>query len=296
MTLGYDYIKCALCTFVGTRIMGHVTKVHGLDRATYEARHGRATAAIVRDRYSKANAANGDWVTRAKTAGVDLTERMRKMGESVRARIMSDPDERMRRSKLAQTTIVAYARSEEGREKSSQAAQETSARPEIITARAAQLAAWRARCPDEFHEKCVAAMHSFKTTKPEWALLAFLQAQFPCHEFKGNQRITALCFVINKSRKRQIDIMSHLRKIIVEFDGPLHFMNIESWDQLQLVQAKDRELDDGATALGYLVIRVGCDMVDKRTGEPTDECKAALRDAVANGRLGECRRIGRVYA
>jgi very-short-patch-repair endonuclease len=72
-------------------------------------------------------------------------------------------------------------------------------------------------------------------------------------------------------------------------------MNVESWDQLQLTQAKDRELDEGATALGYLVIRVGCDMVDKRTGELTETCKIALRDAVENGRLGECRRIGSVY-
>jgi hypothetical protein len=276
--------------------MGHVTKEHGLNRETYEGRFGPATAASVADRYSKSGAKNGGWLGVRVGRGEDVSEYKARLSAAVRESIMSNPTERERRSKLAQTTIVAYAKSDEGRQKSSQAAQETSARPEIVAARSAQLAAWRARCPDEFHDKCVAAMQSYKTTKPEFALLAFLCAQFPGHEFKGNQRITAPCFTINKSHKRQIDVMSHSCKVIVEFDGPLHFMNVESWDQLQLVQAKDRELDEGATALGYLVIRVGCDMVDKRSGEPTDECKAQLRDAVANGRLGECRRIGKVYA
>ena len=139
-------------------------------------------------------------------------------------------------------------------------------------------------------------MHRLQTTKPERELLAFLKSEFPEHGFKGNQQLMASCFTINRTCRRQLDIFSKLRKVIVEFDGPLHFMNVESWDQLELVQTKDRELDEGATALGYLVIRVGCDMVDKRTGEPTDECKTALHDAVMNGRLGECRRIGNVYA
>lgn len=139
-------------------------------------------------------------------------------------------------------------------------------------------------------------MHRLQTTKPERELLAFLKVEFPEHGFKGNQQLMAPCFTLNKTSRRQLDIFSKSRKVIVEFDGPLHFMNVESWDQLELVQAKDRELDEGATAQGYLVVRVGCDMVDKRTGEPTDECKASLRDAVVNGRLGELHRIGKVYA
>lgn len=138
-------------------------------------------------------------------------------------------------------------------------------------------------------------MHRLQTTKPERELLAFLKVEFPEHDFKGNQQLMAPCFTFNKTSRRQLDIFSKSRKVIIEFDGPLHFMNVESWNQLEHVQAKDRELDEGATALGYLVIRVGCDMVNKHTGEPTDECKAALSNAVANERLGECRRIGRVY-
>lgn len=35
--------------------------------------------------------------------------------------------------------------------------------------------------------------------------------------------------------------------------------------------------------------------VEEMGDELTDECKAALRDAVANGRLGECKCIGKVH-
>ena len=293
---GVDYVRCGLCTYVGTRIMGHVSKEHGMERAAYEQEFGPATAAAVAARYSQTGAQNGGWLGVRIGRGEDVSGYKRKMGDAVRESIMTNPAERERRSKLAQTTIVAYARSKEGREKSSQAAQETSARPEIIAARAAQLGAWRARCPDEFYDKCISAMHSFSTSKPERAVLEFLKSEFPTYDFKGNQQLMATCFAINRTSRRQLDVFSKLRKIIVEFDGPLHFMNVESWDQLERVQAKDRELDEGATALGYLVIRVGCDMVDKRTGEPTEACRAALRDAVQNGRLGECRRIGSVYS
>lgn len=290
-----DYVRCGLCTFIGTRIMGHVKKHHQLSRVEYETMWGQASSNSTKERYSEHHKRCGSWITKAKAAGEDLSEWKQKMGAGVRKSIMSNPAERERRSKLASSTIGAIAQTAEGRKRSSDAAKITSARPEIQEARAGKLRAWRKRCPDEFRDKCIDAMHKLQTTKPERALLAFLQAEFPTFEFKGNQQLMAPCFVLNRTTRRQLDVLSKSRRIIVEFDGPLHFKNIEKWDQLALVQAKDKELDEGATSLGYIVIRVGADQAAGSSGELTVECKEQLRRIIAGARPGNLYKIGQVY-
>lgn len=291
---GIDYVKCGLCTFVGARIMRHVEDHHALKRSLYEAEYGSATAVATRERYSACNKVGGDWINRAKAAGQDITGWKQKMATSVRTAIMSNPDERKRRSELAKMTIGTIARSSEGRKRSSDAAKITSARPEIQKARAGKLRAWRESHQDDFYTKCVANEKRNWKSKPEAQLFAFLSTEFPQFEFKQNQQLMASCFT-NKTRRRQIDVMSRSRRIIVEFDGALHFRNIAKWNQLDAVIARDEELNAVAISHGYIVIRIGYDQAAKSSGELTDACKRMIRNVLATATPGSIHKIGEVY-
>lgn len=238
-----------------------------------------ATSSKSRNRYSEVNKSNGDWIKRKNKAGDDLSEYKTKMGNAVRASIMSNLAERQRRSDLATKTIGTWARSDIGRKTSSDAAKLTSARPEIIVARTKQLRDWREREPEKFSELMLKNA-GYHPTKPELVTLDFVKSVFPDHEFKRNQRLMSReYFHMTQSQKRQIDIMSQKFKIIIEIDGFVHFRNITTWNQLKVVKKKDAELNHGGVMLGYTMIRIAEDQWNNKS-ELNDVCKTKLVDAI----------------
>jgi very-short-patch-repair endonuclease len=242
----------------------------------YVSKHGPVLSSSAQATFNRTGHDNFDWINRAKQAGDNLSEYRVKMGKAVSDVIMNDLEERSRRSKL----MGELNKSPEGRERSSVTAKRTSARPEIITVRTENLRAWREREPEKF-QAIITKMIGYRTTKPEKATLAFLQGEFPEHDFKGNRQLRSnQYFIMNKSRIRQIDIMSRSRMFIVEVDGHIHFHNISQWDQLALVQAKDVELNDALPRMGYTLVRISSDQWNAHTGEISDACKHRLIDLV----------------
>lgn len=272
------------------RIAGHVKNVHKFEKNEYERLYGKTNCVATIKRYSNCNKKNGDWITRKKADGVDLSDYKSKMSKSVSNAIMSNPDERKRRSillgKLNQTDVA--------KKRSSDSAIRTSARPEILEARSKKLAEWRLREPEKFYENCISKLIAFKTSKPEKWLRDWVQNEFIEYEFKGNQQLKASCFVLNKTKRRQIDIMSKSHKIIIEVDGILHFRNIESWNQLELCRKKDQELNDGAFNMGYVVIRVGYDTWEVGTGEVKKEYCDLIKKIIIDAKPGVYK-LGKVY-
>lgn len=235
--------------------------------------------------YKSCNIINGNWIIRAKESGDDLLEYRQKMGKAVSAAIMSNPIERARRSELAKETITAWAKSDIGRKVASETAKITSARPEILEARMKKLEEWRNKDPDLFFEKCISKLIQKRTTKPEKAVVKWLKLEFPTFDFKGNQRLRSKeYFHFTKTQIRQIDVMSKSHNIIVEFDGHIHFHNIEKWNQLPLVQAKDIELNVGATALGFTVIRIATSQFCYKTNDLIEKCKDKVRHILTTDR------------
>jgi len=295
LTKCVDYVECAICGLIGTKIAKHVSEVHCLSREAYEAEHGSLTCEAARAAASRVGKVNGDWIERAKAKGEDLSEYRATMGVSVKRTIMANPAERARRSELAQTTIVAWAQSEDGRKTSSTTAKLTSARPEIVAQRTENLRAWREREPEKF-QAIVTKMIGCRTTKPEKMTLEFLQREFPEHDFKGNQRLmNAQLFQLTKSHKRQIDIMSRTRKLVVEVDGYIHFNNVKQWDQLASVHAKDAELNATLPLMGYTLVRVSYDQWNANTGELLDDCKNKLLSIVRSDLEPAVHYIGSMY-
>ena len=98
---------------------------------------------------------NGDWISRAKERGEDLTEYFEKLSCKISEGIMkSDSAREARRQNLSRLN-----KTQEFRERSSETAKKTSSRKDIQDKRSKQLAKWRENNPEEFYEKCTSVMH-----------------------------------------------------------------------------------------------------------------------------------------
>jgi very-short-patch-repair endonuclease len=257
-----------------------VKNEHGLTKEQYTAQTGRSVMAkVAKDNHGQANVKNGDWIERAKEAGNDLRGYRVKMGAAVSKAVMANPEERARRSIM----LGNLNRTDAFRKRSSETAILTSARPEIQRARVERLAAWRKRDPEAFYEKCVKRLTTWQTSKPEKAALKLLRENFPQYAFEAGQQLLNEKFLLNKTRRRQIDIMSKSHKIIVEIDGFLYFKEV--WGHLGLIQAKDAELNTVAPGMGYTVIRISQDQWDEN-GNLSDPCKKRLVHLITTAASG----------
>lgn len=174
------------------------------------------------------------------------------MSVSVKESLRDNEKEKRRRSEL----MANLNKREDFRERSSITAKKTSSRPEILKARTDQLAKWRNENPEAFREKCTDKMLNSWQSIPEKKLFNIVEERF--EGFKRNQRVYDSRFE-TKSKKRQIDIFCKDRKIIIEFDGPLHFNDYFGKDNLATTQRKDKRLNQIMVDKGYCVIRVSHD-------------------------------------
>lgn len=284
---GIEHVECGLCKFVGCRIMLHVRKNHGLSLKEYTERYGSALAENTKKNISE----NGNWIVREKAKGNDLSDYRKEMSKAVRAAFIDNEVERTRRSKR----LSELNRTPNARMRSSRAAKLTSSRPEIQSKRSDILRAWRLREPEKF-QAIVDKMLSYRTSKPEKAALKFVQESFPNFAFKGNQRLmNSKLFVLNKSHKRQIDILSKLHKIIIEIDGWLHFNNVDKWNQLEKIQEKDHELNSFAIKEGYTIIRISYDQWNGKTGELHEAAKEVMKKIISTPSSPQVHFIGDKY-
>ena len=176
---------------------------------------------------------------------------------------MANPEERARRSKQAKINLEKNANDPEVKRKLSESAKKTSARPEIIAQRTAQLQRWRVDNPEEFATKCTAPMLAARPETPTWfskpekMLLAFVQT-IEGFTFQFNQVIKSANFDWQSQRK-QVDIGDKSQGIYLEYDGPFHF---ESWgnpDKLNETKWRDYLLNEHIVANGLILIRISYD-------------------------------------
>lgn len=160
------------------------------------------------EKYKFQNSSNGNWIQRAKDAGKDLSDYKKKLGESVKLKILSDPEERANRSKR----LSNLNKRQDFRQRSSETAKITSSREEMLKIRSQKLAEWRDNHRDDFYEKCIQAMHSSWHSKPEKILKKIL-IEFD-EGFSGNQRLYDSTFTA-KSKRKQVDIMNLNKKLLL---------------------------------------------------------------------------------
>ena len=244
---------------MGKSITSHVKK-HGLSKKEYKAKYGPTVCKKTKTNYSDTK--NYDWIRREKEKGNDLKEYREKLSIAISKGIMSSPSAREARRK----NLSSLNKTEEFRKRSSEVAKKTSSRKDILENRTKQLRGWRENHPDEFYKKCTSVMHRSYTSKPESDLFDFVKTLNS--NFKRNQQIhKAKKFMSVKSNTRQIDMLARKDKIVIEFDGIIHFKDVYRNGTLVKIRKKDKELNEVMTNEGWTVIRVSHDQYSYKSGE-----------------------------
>lgn len=284
---GIDFVVCKICGWHTKKLAGHLHTEHGIDPSQYD---GPILCESSKKKYEAVAQDNGNWIEKAKARGEDLTEYKQKMGEAVRESIMSNPDDRKRRAKV----MADVNRSDVMRKKSSDTAIKTSARKDIQENRAAQLKKWRDENPNDFYDKCISQMLKIWHSKPERLLLDIVKSHSE-YTFKSNQFVKSEEFP-SKSKRKQVDICDKLRRLYIEYDGKLHFIN--PWKDRRMfdVQASDLALDKHIIKHGWTLIRVGYDQFSYRKSDYgfKKECLERVFEILDNPTPG-VHRIGAVY-
>lgn len=173
--------------------------------------------------------------------------------------ILDNPEEIVRRSEL----MSKINQSDVMRQKASETAKITSARPEIQEARSKQLKDWREKNPEVFYNKCIKKMITSWQSKPEKKLLLFLLS-ISGFNFKKNQFINSL-LISNKSHNKQVDIGDKEKRIYIEFDGVIHFEPKYGEEKLISIQQRDQELDQHISNHNWTLIRISYDQFVYKT-------------------------------
>lgn len=227
-----------------------------MNRETYAQKHPGALVKCQKtfDRYSNQNKENGNWIQRRRDDGDDLMDYRKKMGEAVSSAIMSNTQERERRSKL----LGELNKRDDARERSRNTAIKTSARPEIIKQRTKRLI-----------EK------AYKPTLGEQALIVTLKDL----GFVWNRQIHDSMF-INKSQRRQVDFMNHEKRFLIEFDGRQHF--VDSWRRspLEKTHTNDLLLDEWVRQNNCVLVRVGFKQFNYKTKKLSERSESLLLNAI----------------
>lgn len=282
-----EFVVCKICGWHAKRLASHLREVHRIQPEEYD---GEVLCESSRLKYEATAKDNGNWIVRANERGDDLTDYKSRMGQAVRESILSSPDDRKRRAQV----MSDVNKTDSMRQKASDTAKKTSARKDIQEQRSANLKKWRDENPDEFYEKCTSKMMNPNwQSKPE-ALLCQILSLIENYQFKPNQVVKSELFT-TKSKRKQVDVGDKSKRVYVEFDGPLHFKQT-SLNQLEVVQEKDRLLDEHITRHGWTLIRVGYDQFSYRKSDYgfNKECLKKVFDILNNPNSGVYK-IGKVY-
>ena len=161
----------------------------------------------------------------------------------------------------------------EMRRKYSETAKKTSARTDIQLERAQRLTVWRKQHPNEFKNIQAKAHASPKLSKME----AWLEPHLAELGFMRNTQFR--CQTVHK----QIDFVHRQKKMVIEVDGPWHFLPIRSEQHLQTVQARDHLLNQEIMRRSWRLIRLSMECFKSNSGELISPGLSQLIATIDNG-------------
>lgn len=258
-----DFVVCKICNFHAQNLGIHLKKIHNLSSEDYIKKYGgQTTSQKSHEKYSENTFR---YLTDAKEKGIDLTEYWEKVSNGIKKAITDDPEEIERRSRV----MTQVNQSDMMRQKASETAKKTSARPEIQEARSKQLANWRDNNPEDFYNKCIINMLSSWHSVPEKELFNIV-SKIEGFNFKYNQIVQSPSF-ISKTKRKQVDLADKKKQIYIEFDGVLHFeKRFQDPEIFKTIKEKDKSFNDYILNHNYLLIRISYDqfiystkMIDK---------------------------------
>lgn len=138
----------------------------------------------------------------------------------------------------------------------SETAKKTSKRKDIQEERADRLRAWREQNPEKFAAIRDKAHASPKRSKME----AWLEPHLSAIGFTRSGRLTC------GNTRKQVDFINRRLHMVIEVDGPWHFLPIRSPDSLHEVQVRDRMLEREILKRSWKLIRLSMECF-KTNGE-----------------------------
>lgn len=233
-------------------------------------------------------------------AGIDLTEHYLNIGKQVSNTIMNNPAERDRRSKLMKEIVEEKKKDPDYIILLSENAKKTSARPEIIAQRTAQLQNWRIENPYEFNIRCLEPFLAAKPTDPTWfskpeKMLFQYVVNMSEYSFSFNQVVKSDKFYW-RSKRKQIDIADKNKNIYIEYDGPFHFHVYLGEAKLEETKKRDECLNQFILENNYILIRISYDQFHDSRKNPyfEEECLNQLCKILKNNKSG-IYKIGKYY-
>jgi len=253
---GKDYLKCDICKLNFRELKNHYNSNHPNEKFLIQKTSNSF------EKRSAAQKGRENWVTKYKRENPSLyEEKISKMKFNVSKNILNNQNERKRRSILLSNLWKDPKFRENNVELSSKTAIKTSSRPEILIQRSKRLEKWRKENPNLFFKKCIIKLCknvSFKS-KGEEILFNHLKNKYSKLKFKRNQFEHNINFT-TKTKWRQIDIKCNDLKLIIEYDGILHFRFFNK-EILEKIQNKDKEFNSYLKEK-FLIIRLSYDVLN----------------------------------
>lgn len=292
-----DYVRCKICNFHGKSLKKHITDLHKyIDVKLYEKENGKLICSKSSERYVDGVKSHDSWIKVARDNGKDLTEYWSKVSNGVKNAIISDDNERKRRSNQMKLLNDKQQSDSEFKKIVSETAKKTSSRKDILEKRSEQLKKWRDENPEEFFQKCIRKMLTTFHTKPEKKLYEFLTS-LNDFNFKYNQFVFSNEF-FSKLKRKQIDLCDHNLNIYIEFDGILHFQPKRGQLFFENVKLRDDQLDSYIIKNNYILIRVSYDQFISKQHLSKCYFKQECLDniiKVLNNKIPGIYRIGEAY-
>lgn len=284
---GKDYLKCDICKLNFSELKNHYNSSHPNEKNPIR----KISSSF--EKRSAAQKGRENWITKYKREDPSLCEeKISKMKLNVSKTILNNQNERKRRSKLLSNLWKDPKFKENNIELASKTAIKTSSRPEILIQRSKQLENWRKENPDLFLKNCVINLCekvSFKS-KGEEIIFNYLKKRYSELEFKRNQFEYNENFT-TKTKWRQIDIKCNELKLIIEYDGRLHFRFFNE-ETLQKIQNKDKEFNFQLKEK-FLIIRLSYDVLNNKKTEIKKKYADEL-DQIINDQINE-KKTGLVF-
>jgi very-short-patch-repair endonuclease len=164
-----------------------------------------------------------------------------------------------KRREIRVQTCKDLVHTEEMRQAYSQSAKKTAARSDMQQQRTERLKNWRVANPEKLDAIRAKAHASPKRSKMEMWLEPHLNEQ-------GFIRNTRMSCGVDKIAK-QVDFIHKPQKIVIEVDGPWHFLPIRSSVSLRTIQQRDRLLEQEIMTRGWRLIRLSMECFRSGNGE-----------------------------
>lgn len=284
-----------MCEYYGFSLKYHIEHYHtNVSLTEYKKLYGETISLSSKEKYRISfNQRKYSPIEIFVMNGGNIEEIRKKQGETFSKNMLENIDERKRRSEL----LGEINKRPASRQKASETAKKTSKRKDILHKRTQQLREWRENNTEEFYKKCVEKLVGVFYSVGEKRLYEFFQTFN--NNFERNRFIKSKkYFTFSKTNRKQIDFLDKDMKVMIEFDGPLHFQN--KFDSLDVIKHKDKQLERFVRETKkYMLIRISQKCLTQKYPYENSIFKPEVLDKIIsllqNIELGKVFYIGKEY-